>query len=220
MIVASKVWKNLEGWAATNLNKSSDPSFVGGAPVSGFVPQLRKKMLDVTKANLFAQKVLAPGADKKVKELFNSLYQVQIFMNRANSSSSLPLMLGASEVRAITAGTLHVMGLKLPPVEEGKSLGAFAAEVERMDAASLKKASATPPNFEVCCVQGDVVFLPSGFFYLTFTSGGCTGVRFSTSPNLDGENERVRSTVVAVLDQHAHLKDSFWATWQLFLQSA
>ena len=144
---------------------------------------------------------------------------VQIFHMKPSTSSLFPTLMGASEMRVIDKGLLHIIGFPLPDPEHGISLKNFVAEIDKLDAAELKKKACEKPNFEMFGAPGDVLFLPSGCLYLTFSPQGATGVRTSLTPAHAGEDERVFRTAAQVLDMCDSLKKGTWNTWLVYLNA-
>ena len=193
---------------------------LGGVPASGLVPKMRLLLQAQLKVNLFVQKLLPSNCDKRFKELFATLYQVQIFKFACKYYKLSPAMLGCGEIQIIMEGDVHIVGLRIPETETGESLAAFTASIESKQATEIKAIAATPPNFELFGRSGDVLFLPSGFIFLTYAPRGTTGFRFSTSPPHDGEDKRVSATVAGTLDQYEALRDTMWSDWHDMLQSS
>ena len=205
-----KMHKRFCEWLRTSLEKGSGTVFLGAVPAVGFAMAFRRAVARAKGgARVWAEKIYPASLGKKFVDMFDAMYRLQAYMSKGNHCSMQPLAFGCAELRIVQQGSEFVGAIRLPSNASYKD---FVKDGQELRAKLHEEGNC---SFEA--VAGDVLLLPSGFVYISWTKSGCLCYRRSISPDWPCEDTRVQSTVALMLEAHPSLVETAWNDWHGFL---
>ena len=114
-----------------------------------------------------------------------------------------------SEGRVCLQGEEMILGVQI-----GNSpLKAVLTDLREADGDKLWQIARRPGNLCVVLKPGTFCLLPAGYLYASFFVSETLGLRWSFSPAVDGEDNRVSQTCAALLEAAPALRKSEYMAW-------
>ena len=148
----------------------------------------------------------------------DKIHMFPVSITRPDSQDVNPTPYGMAQVRGVLTGTEPVLGFKAEP---NKALKTQVEQLMSLDSTALKSQVATKPNFGIKLSAGDLAVIPSGFVYIRFCPEETVSLAWAMSPQVSGEDDRVRHMLGCMLEATPALATTDYAAlFDLYRQEA